>query len=117
MLLANRLYVLDRALAGLRDGAPFDVALRLGVASGSETSPEAVDFLEEVCEMYAAWAGERGMKLRKLPATDGHLLFAVAGLGAGAILRDEAGLHVCELVSLGGRRAARRADRGERRGR
>ena len=64
MLLANRLYVLDRALAGLRDGAPFDVALRLGVASGSETSPEAADFLEDVCEMYVAWAGERGMKLR-----------------------------------------------------
>ena len=51
--------------------------------------------------MYAAWAGERGMKLRELPATDGHLLFAVAGLGAGAILRDEAGLHVCELVTSG----------------
>ena len=101
LLLANRVYVLDRALAGLRDGAPFEVALRICLAAGSETSPEAVAFLEDVGAMYAGWAVERGMKLRELASSDGSRLCAVSGLGAGTILRGEAGLHVCELVTPG----------------
>ena len=117
MLLANRLYVLDRALAGLRDGAPFDVALRLGVASGSETSPVAVDFLEEVCGMYAAWAGERGMKLRQLPAHRRPSPVRGRRPRCRSDPPRRGGPARLRARQLGGRRAARRADRGERRGR
>jgi len=101
LLLANRIYVLDQALTGLRDRAAFEVAVRLCLAAGSETSQDGTAFLEDLCGMYVGWAGERGMKLRELPSSDGDRLLAVSGLGAGAILRDEAGLHVCELVTAG----------------
>ncbi len=47
--------------------------------------------------MYTAWADSRGMRIDRLDAPAGEWLFAVTGLGCGAILLPENGLHVMEL--------------------
>jgi ATP-dependent Clp protease ATP-binding subunit ClpC len=91
-LLANRLLVLEAALAGLDEGAPFEVALRL-------TSPDP--FLEQLSAMYRSWAGRCGMTLTALPGEPGSALYLVSGLGAGWILGGEAGLHVAEHTEAG----------------
>jgi ATP-dependent Clp protease ATP-binding subunit ClpC len=93
-LLARRLYVLDAALAGLADGAPRELYLRLrplGAADG-----QSAEFARTLTEMYGAWAAARGMHLELV---DGAADVAhVSGLGAGTILAPEAGLHVLEVV-------------------
>jgi ATP-dependent Clp protease ATP-binding subunit ClpC len=91
-LLANRLLVLQAALAGLDEDAPFEVALRL-----SSSGP----FLEQLSAMYRSWAGRCGMTLTALPAQPGSTLYLVSGLGAGSILGGEAGLHVAEHAEAG----------------
>ena len=99
VLLAGRLYVLDRALTGLDAGAPAEVFLHLR-PSGTARSDSATgaEFASILAEMYARWASRCGMHLQELDATDGEYLFAVTGLGCGEILSLEAGLHVLELV-------------------
>jgi ATP-dependent Clp protease ATP-binding subunit ClpC len=106
-LLARRLYVLDNALIGLADGAPTDVFLRIRPA-GEGQSPEGPAFAELLVAMYTAWAEQRGMRLTRLGTSDGEHLFEVSGLGCGAILAPEAGLHLLELPS------AREGSSGER---
>lgn len=96
--LASRLYVLDRALEGLDKGAPFDVFLRIR-SIGDSASEEASEFAAALAEMYRAWGELRGMRVERLEVASGDAhLFAVTGLGAGAILAAESGLHVLELV-------------------
>jgi ATP-dependent Clp protease ATP-binding subunit ClpC len=99
VLLAGRLYVLDRALAGLDHGAPAEVFLHLR-RSGTVGSDGATgtEFASILAEMYAGWANRCGMHLQELDASDGEYLYAVTGLGCGEILSLEAGLHVLELV-------------------
>lgn len=95
-LLAARLYVLDQALGGLEEGAPFDLLLRIRPA-GDPATPEAADFAAMLAEMYREWGGRRGMRLERLETgIPGAHLLAVSGLGAGAILAAEPGLHVLE---------------------
>jgi ATP-dependent Clp protease ATP-binding subunit ClpC len=94
-LLASRLYVLDRALAGLDDAAPFELFLRVRPAGGTD-GEEATAFLGQVVGMYRGWARRHGMTIRDLAVRPDEALLAVSGLGAGMILRDEAGLHVFE---------------------
>jgi ATP-dependent Clp protease ATP-binding subunit ClpC len=98
-LLAMRLYVLDRALAGLADGIPGDVFLRIRPAAGTRPT-EASSFTTQLADMYEAWGERRGMRsqrLEGLPQPAEHV-FAIAGLGAGTILANEVGLHVLELI-------------------
>jgi len=99
VLLAGRLYVLDRALAGLDDGAPAEVFLHLR-PSGTARSDGApgAEFASILAEMYAGWANRCGMHLEELEAPDREYLFAVTGLGCGEILSLEVGLHVLEVV-------------------
>jgi ATP-dependent Clp protease ATP-binding subunit ClpC len=96
-LVASRLYVLDRAVAGIATGAPTEVFLHLGVAGG-DAGTEADPFAALLVEMYAAWAEARGMRLERLEAPTGEYVLAVSGLGCGEILGAEAGLHVLEHV-------------------
>jgi ATP-dependent Clp protease ATP-binding subunit ClpC len=100
-LLASRLYVLDSALAGLAREIPPDVFLRIRPIAGSD-STEAGAFTSTLSSMYVAWGERRGMRLRRLPTGDEHEhVLAVSGLGAGAILAAEAGVHVLEVVGDG----------------
>ena len=96
-LLANRLYVLDRALAGIANDAPTDVFVHLR-STGQDRGPEAEAFAALLAEMYVGWARGRAMHLTRLDAPPGEHLLAVSGLGCGEILRGESGLHVLEQV-------------------
>ena len=93
-LLAQRLYVLDRALAGLDDGVPPDayVAVR-PESTNADGAAEA--FARRLLTMYRSWADRRGMRVEEF---DGGFL-AVSGLGASTILGPEAGRHVLEVPS------------------
>jgi ATP-dependent Clp protease ATP-binding subunit ClpC len=93
-LLANRLYVLDAALTGLRNDAPEQVFLRVRPGKGEA---DAKDFAHRIAEMYSQWADRRGMQMHRLDGTDGEWLFGVSGLGCGQILMPEAGLHIMEV--------------------
>jgi ATP-dependent Clp protease ATP-binding subunit ClpC len=98
-LLAARLYVLDRSLAGLTTGAPTEVVVSLrpsGVARGDDGVGD--EFAAVLTEMYIAWADRRGMSAELLDAEDGQRRIAISGLGCGEILGLEAGLHVLEHV-------------------
>jgi ATP-dependent Clp protease ATP-binding subunit ClpC len=101
-LLANRLFVLESALTGLGAGAPFEVALRLGVAPrGTDSDSDAALFFDEICDMYRGWAARCGMAVAELELTAQRALFVVSGLGASVILADESGLHIAERVEAG----------------
>ena len=91
-LVASRLYVLDRAVAGIAAGAPTDVLVRVAGAD---------PFAAQLAEMYVAWAEARGMRVEQLEAPAGGHLLAVSGLGCGVILGPESGLHVLEHVDGG----------------
>jgi ATP-dependent Clp protease ATP-binding subunit ClpC len=96
-LLSGRLYVLDRALAGVATGAPTDVLVHLR-ASGADPGAEAEPFAALLAEMYVAWSEDRGMHLERLDAPSGEHLLSISGLGCGEILALEAGFHVLEQV-------------------
>jgi ATP-dependent Clp protease ATP-binding subunit ClpC len=98
-LLAGRIYVLDRALAGLASDAPTEVFVHLrpsGISGGE--SGESAQFASTLSGMYVAWADRRGMQVERVDAPDGQLVLVVSGLGCGEILRAESGLHVLEHV-------------------
>ena len=98
-LLAGRLYVLDRALAGVANGSSIEVVVSLrpsGVARGDDGVGD--EFAAVLTEMYVAWADRRGMSADLLDAADGRRRLAISGLGCGEILGPEAGLHVLEHV-------------------
>jgi ATP-dependent Clp protease ATP-binding subunit ClpC len=96
-LLANRLYVLDRAAVGVASGAAAEVFVHLRT-TGADRGPEADAFAELLAEMYGGWARNRGMRHEPLEAPAGERLLAVSGLACGQILEDESGLHVLEQV-------------------
>ncbi|MFN2472231.1 MAG: hypothetical protein ABR583_14850 [Gaiellaceae bacterium] len=91
-LVANRVYVLDTAVTGVRRGAPADVFVEL--APAGDRSEGAASFVDRLAEMYRRWADERGMRVEELAARAGRRVLAVSGLGAGEILMPESGLHV-----------------------
>jgi ATP-dependent Clp protease ATP-binding subunit ClpC len=103
-LLAFRVYSLERALAGLDEGAPFELFLRLRIV-GEQAVPEATErlFLEQLVAMYLGWAKERGMHVSVIERSEDEVLLHAGGLGAGLILQPEAGLHVLEIASREGR--------------
>jgi ATP-dependent Clp protease ATP-binding subunit ClpC len=91
-LLAQRLYLLDVAIAALEAGEPADAFLLVHAVDG------ATPFLDEVVAMYRGWAGTRGMRLAELGPSPGHpgVVLDVSGLGALRLLAPEHGLHVFE---------------------
>jgi ATP-dependent Clp protease ATP-binding subunit ClpC len=94
-LVATRVYVLDRALAGIESGAPREVFLSIRPSGQGEHEGS---FTSTLTEMYVGWADRCGMQVEVLDASNGERLLAVAGLGCGEILRQESGLHVLEHV-------------------
>ncbi len=100
-LLAVRLHVLDRALAGIRTGSPSQVFVRVRGSSGE--GDEQGRLAAALAEMYRGWAARRGMRAESIELGGGsseHVL-AVSGLGSGDILRDETGLHLFEYPHEG----------------
>jgi ATP-dependent Clp protease ATP-binding subunit ClpC len=91
-LLAQRLYLLDRACADADAGDPADAFLEIRATGLDRAEGE---FALQLRDMYEAWARRRGMRLREL-WSDGSHLFAVSGIGAYRILADETGIHVLE---------------------
>jgi ATP-dependent Clp protease ATP-binding subunit ClpC len=91
-LLANRLYLLDRACVGIDAGDPPDAFLEIR----SRGPDEVDDELALLRDMYEAWGRRRAMRITRLhTATGGHRL-AVSGIAAYPILAPESGLHVFE---------------------
>ena len=99
-LLGFRVYSLERALAGLDAGAPFELFLRLRIV-GEQALPEAAErlFLEQLVAMYLGWAKERGMHVAAIARSEDEVLLHAGGLGAGLILQPEAGLHILETAA------------------
>lgn len=98
-LVATRVYVLDRALAGIESGAPREVFLLVRPSGQSAFDSErGGSFTSILAEMYVGWADRCGMQVEVLDASNGERLLAIAGLGCGEILRQESGLHVLEHV-------------------
>jgi len=97
-LLAGRVYVLDRAIAGIATDAPTEVFVQLRPSGvGGDASGDGAAFASTLAEMYVCWADRCGMQVELVAGVDGHVL-AVSGLGCGEILQPEAGLHVLEHV-------------------
>jgi ATP-dependent Clp protease ATP-binding subunit ClpC len=91
-LLAQRLYLLDRACTAADAGDPADAFLEVR-APAVDRSEE--DFALRLRDMYEAWARRRGMRIQRLRSESSHLL-AISGIGAYSILSAETGLHVFE---------------------
>jgi ATP-dependent Clp protease ATP-binding subunit ClpC len=91
-LLAERLYLLDRACAAGSASDPSDAFLEI---RASTVDRAEADFAVQLREMYEAWARRRGMRVARIHAEGSHVL-AVSGIGAYQILAPETGLHVLE---------------------
>ena len=94
-LLAERIHLLEHALADLEAGASPDAVLSI-TAEGDD----GASFAGELLAMYRAWAERRGMRTHEVEEPEATVV--VTGLGARSILAREAGLHVLE-VTAGGR--------------
>jgi ATP-dependent Clp protease ATP-binding subunit ClpC len=103
-LLAQRLYLLDTALAGLAAGEPADAFLRVRAVD-----EESEAWARRLVAMYREWARRRGMHLDQVSESGGRYetVLAVSGFGAYAILRPEAGRHVLERPAGGARAFSR----------
>lgn len=104
--LAERLYLLDAACAGVAAQAPRDAFL---LVESGEAGAEADAFASRLGGMYHAWARKRRMDVRVLEgdlATNGtppyRLLLAVSGFAAFVLLQAETGLHVLEVPETSG---------------
>jgi ATP-dependent Clp protease ATP-binding subunit ClpC len=91
-LLAERLYLLDRACTGRNASTPVDAFVHLET---SASDPAAAEFALRLRDMYEAWARRRGMRVQRLHSDSGYLL-TLSGIGAYSILAAESGLHVFE---------------------
>jgi ATP-dependent Clp protease ATP-binding subunit ClpC len=91
-LLAERLYLLDRACAGTDASQPADTFLEIRAAGVDHLEQ---DFALQLRAMYEGWARRRGMRVQPLRSDRSELL-AVSGIGAYRILSAETGLHVFE---------------------
>jgi ATP-dependent Clp protease ATP-binding subunit ClpC len=102
--LAQQVYLVEAAHAGLLENAPQDAFLWIRACCDSLVEREACDeFARRVAGMYRAWAEKRGMRLALLEEKGGdgeqpfQALLAISGFASYAILEPEAGLHVKEI--------------------
>ena len=103
---AQQLYLVDAALAGLKEGLARDAFLLVQPAREAGADARAGDdFARRLAGMYKQWAERRRMRfdvLEEMTAAEGNgagsyrLLAAVSGFAAYAILYGESGLHVLE---------------------
>lgn len=95
---AQRLHLLNAALADLDARRPGDAFVAIDVVASEEGQAQVADWARRVGRMYREWARRRGLHLEALhEGTDGGTVFAVSGLGAHALLGSEVGLHVLEV--------------------
>ena len=99
LVLAERLYLLDRVADELDCGNPPDAYLSVRASPGvHDLAGDARDFAGRVAVMYERWAKRRGMRTQAIPPSDrDERRLAISGFGAYTILKAEAGLHVLEL--------------------
>ena len=102
--LAQRLYLFERATTALDQAKPRDAFLSVTAGAEAGTPNTAADeFAIRIGRMYKRWAVLRRMNSDVLEESGGdgvtpyHLVLAVSGFGAYAILEPEAGVHVLEL--------------------
>ncbi|MEM1057386.1 MAG: AAA family ATPase [Bacteroidota bacterium] len=90
--LAQQLFLVDEALAALREGSPKDAFLQVDESDSQDEGAR------RIADMYRVWARRRRMRLEVLEerAEPYAVTFAVSGFGAFRLLRDETGLHVIE---------------------
>ena len=100
--LAHRLYLLKNAFDGEEEGVPRDAFLVIESSETGSKEKDAQYFAGTLQRMYVQWAESRQMRhkvLQEIRYDQDHIqrfVFAVAGLGAHAVLRHEHGLHVWE---------------------
>ena len=109
-LLANRLYVLDRAVAGIAAGAPTDVCVHLR-ASGTDQRRRGGALRRAPRGDVRGLGGKAGHAPRAPRRPRRRAPARVSGLGCGEILGGEAGLHVLEHVDGSGHDGDRIVDR------
>jgi ATP-dependent Clp protease ATP-binding subunit ClpC len=98
---AQRVYLLDQAVRAYASEEEQDAFLRLRLSAEQATHPENLDFLQKLAGMYEAWARKRKMKWRLLRSAPDQMDYAFSGFGAWYILRQENGIHLWELQSVG----------------
>ena len=98
---AEKIFLLESAWAGLEEGAPESVFLR--VEAWGDAGRERADsgpFAERLCRMYRSWAERRRMQMTvveaAVPGSSFRSTLALAGFGCGWLLAHEVGLHVLE---------------------
>jgi ATP-dependent Clp protease ATP-binding subunit ClpC len=94
-IVAQRLYLIDRALGGLQRGQGADAFVRVAVTTTGSAQADAAAFAGELVAMYESWSASRGMRTERMVGGDGVTL-AVSGLAAYPILEPESGIHVLE---------------------
>jgi ATP-dependent Clp protease ATP-binding subunit ClpC len=105
--LAQQLYLLEKACFSVRSKQPSDAFLWVQAARDSGVTATLNDeFARKLGQMYRRWGEKRRMQVHVLEETgdDGktpyHLLLALSGFGALAILQPEDGLHILEIPEL-----------------
>lgn len=106
--LAQQIYLIDAACAGLEQGRPRDAFLLINASKESgKKIVQTNQFAKQLGVMYRQWAEIRKMHLIVLEETGGakkqpyRLLLSVSGFAAFTILEAEAGLHVLEIPGNG----------------
>jgi ATP-dependent Clp protease ATP-binding subunit ClpC len=102
--LAQQVYLIDAAHAGLLENSPQDAFLLIRAFHDStlERNP-ADEFARRLAHMYKGWADKRGMRIESLEETGGdglqpfQALLSISGFAAYAILEPESGLHLMEM--------------------
>lgn len=102
--LAQQVYLVEAAHAGLVEGYPQDAFLWIRTCYDSAPERRLTDgFARRIAGMYRSWAEKRGMRVELLEEADGdgerpfQALLAVSGFASYAILEPESGLHVLEV--------------------
>lgn len=107
--LAQRLFVLETAVADVEESRPLDAFLSVEPLDGGDAPRGATaEFFGKLVAMYRSWCQHRGMKAEVLVNDDGggkspRFIMAVSGLAAHSLLAAEDGLHVLEEPARAGR--------------
>jgi len=95
---AQRLHLLNAALADLDARRPGDAFVAVDVVASEDGQAQVANWARRVGRMYREWARRRGLHLEALhDGADGSAVLAVSGLGVHALLCGEVGLHVLEV--------------------
>jgi ATP-dependent Clp protease ATP-binding subunit ClpC len=102
--LAQQVYLVDAAHAGLLENSPQDAFLLIRACHDSVLEREAGDeFARRLAGMYRAWAEKRGMRIASLEEKGGdgeqpfQALLSVSGFASYMILEPESGWHMLEM--------------------